>query len=99
MLGPMQRLWIVGIPSVLMYWFYCFAVTRKGATRVIVGIPFMTINAAFNAIFGSFIFWELPREWFFTDRLKRQKESENKDCVHAAYTICHEMNKADKDHC
>lgn len=99
MFGPMQRLWIVGIPAVLMYWIYCFAITRTGPTRVIVGIPFMLLNAVFNATFGSFIFMEFPREWFFTDRLKRQKDSEKDDCARVAFMICHEMNKFDAGHC
>lgn len=94
-----QRLWLVGPIALMMFWFYCFAVTRTGAVRVFVGLPFMATNALFNLTCGSIIFWELPREVFFTDRLKRQKISENAQNAKVAAIICAEMNKADPGHC
>ena len=97
-IGTEQRLWLIGPIGLIMFWLYAFAVTRKGIVRIIVGIPFMAMNVVFNATVGSFIFWEPPREWFFTDRLKRHKNSTGGRRM-VAYQICCEMNKADKDHC
>jgi hypothetical protein len=98
--SPMQRLWLVGPVALVMYWLYCFAVTRTGAVRLIVGVPFMVLNALFNATCGTIIFAELPREWFFTDRLKRHKRSpRDAERYAVAHLICKEMNKADPGHC
>lgn len=99
MFGPQQRLWLVGPVALLMFWFYAFAVTRQGPLRVIFGVPFMAFNAVFNATIGTVIFAELPREWFFTDRLKRMKESFDPEIAEVARSICRQMNKADPGHC
>jgi hypothetical protein len=95
----MERLWLIGPVALLMFWLYSFAVTRTGAIRIIVGAPFMVINAAFNATAGTLIFAEMPRELFFTDRLKRMKESFDPETAEVARLICSEMNKADPGHC
>lgn len=67
------------------------------------GIPFMFMNFAYNTVVGSFIFLELPNwgsgEYFFTDRLKRQKKSSDEEKVHIAHDLCMELNKTDSDHC
>lgn len=99
MLDPLIRLLIIGPAVAAMYGFYAFAVTRKGIMRIAVGIFFMPSNAVFNVLIGSFIFWELPREWFFTDRLKRHKAGDNPDRARVAEMLCREMNKADPGHC
>ena len=99
MFGPMQRLWLIGPAALTMFWLYSFAVTRRGVLRVLIGIPFMVVNAAFNATAGTLIFAELPREWFFTDRLKRMKSSPDRDRAAMAQLLCREMNKADPGHC
>lgn len=97
--GPQERLWLIGPIALLMFWLYSLAVQAKGPWRWIIGPPFMVINCLFNAVFGSFIFAEPPREWFFTDRLKRQKASGDTDRATVAQMICSEMNKADPGHC
>ena len=93
-----QRLWLVGPLGLLMFWLYCFAVTRQGPLRIIIGVPFMVLNAAFNATCGTIIFAEPPREWFFTDRLKRHRDCSGA-CGEVARTLCAEMCKADPGHC
>jgi hypothetical protein len=98
--SPQQRLWLIGPAALLMFWLYSFAVTRDGWVRIAIGVPFMALNCLFNATCGSFIFWELPREWFFTDRLKRHKrELKDGERQKLAYLLCEEMNKADPGHC
>lgn len=98
-MDPLIRLLIVGPFVAAMFWLYSLAVTRQGVWRYIIGAPFMFLNAAFNATCGSFIFWELPREIFFTDRLKRHKAGDNADRRRVAEMLCREMNKADPGHC
>lgn len=98
-LDPLIRLLIVGPIVAVMFVMYTIAITRNGASRVIIGVPFMVLNAAFNITCGTFIFWEWPREWFFTDRLKRHKAGDNVDRARIAQMLCREMNKADPGHC
>lgn len=98
-MDPLIRLLLIGPAVAAMFWLYSLAVTRKGVLRALIGVPFMLMNAAFNATCGSFIFWELPREWFFTDRLKRHKAGDNIDRARIAQMLCREMNKADPGHC
>lgn len=98
--GPHERLWLIGPAALMMFWLYSLAVQAKGPWRWIVGPPFMVINCMFNAVFGTVIFAELPREWFFTDRLKRHKRSpKSAEALKVATIICMEMNKADPGHC
>lgn len=98
--GPNERLWLIGPIALLMFWAYSIDVQAKGPLRVVIGVPFMLLNVMFNAFAGSLIFWELPREWFFTDRLKRHKRSpKNAETLRVATMICQEMNKADPGHC
>lgn len=99
MLDPLIRVFLIGPAVAAMYGLYALAVTRKGVWRVVIGVPFMALNCLFNATCGSFIFWELPREWFFTDRLKRHKAGSDPDRVRIAEVLCREMNKADPGHC
>jgi hypothetical protein len=100
MMGPFQRLLWVGPAVAAMFALYAFAVTRTGVLRVAVGVPFMAVNCLFNAVCGTIIFAELPREWFFTDRLKRHKRSpKSEEALRVATIICQEMNKADPGHC
>ena len=37
----------------------------------VIGLPFVLQDVIYNIVIGSFIFWERPQEWLFTDRLKR----------------------------
>jgi hypothetical protein len=98
-MDPLIRLLAIGPAVAAMFAFYALAVTRRGLLRLIIGLPFMAANALFNATCGSFIFWELPREWFFTDRLKRHKAGTDPDRRRVAEMLCREMNKADPGHC
>lgn len=96
---PLIRLLLIGQAVALMFWLYNIAITREGIARVLIGVPFMGLNALFNATCGSFIFWELPREVFFTDRLKRHKAGNDPEKARIARALCCEMNKADPGHC
>lgn len=98
-MDPLIRLLLIGPAVAAMFWLYSLAVTRRGILRLLIGAPFMGLNALFNLTCGSFIFWELPREWFFTDRLKRHKAGTNADKARLAHILCCEMNKADPGHC
>ena len=98
-MDPLIRAFLIGPAVAAMYGFYALAITRTGALRIIIGVPFMAMNALCNATCGSFMVWELPREWFFTDRLKRHKTGEDPERARVAEVLCREMNKADPGHC
>jgi len=38
---------------------------------VVLALPFIVQDVIYNLLIGSLLFWEWPREWLFTDRLKR----------------------------
>lgn len=115
--GIRQRLWLIGPISLLTFWGYSVSMLiakahgratgpRKlalFALKMSVGIPFMLMNAAFNATCGTIIFLELPKwtkgEFFFTDRLKRQKKNVDPEYAFAAKLLCSQLNKTDPDHC
>lgn len=115
--GIRQRLWLVGPISLLTFWGYSISMLIAKAhgratglykwflfvIKMLVGVPFMFMNATFNATCGSIIFLELPKwgrgEFFFTDRLKRQKTNKNPEYAFAANLLCSQLNKTDLDHC
>lgn len=74
MLGP-----LIGITYAL--YAVVFWLINKGVPRPLVffpiGLIFAVVNIAHNAVVCSILFWELPREWFTTDRLKRWKRAQN----------------------
>lgn len=40
------------------------------------GLAFVVQNVIFNATVGTLIFWERPRQWFFSDRLRALPKEE-----------------------
>jgi hypothetical protein len=60
---------------------------------------FILLDVLFNLIIGSFVFLERPREFLFTDRLKRHKAGPDGDYKEFAIYICKIMNRYDPGHC
>ena len=44
---------------------------RARPLAILFAVPFVPQDVFYNATVGSLLFWERPREWFFTTRLKR----------------------------
>ncbi len=59
----------------------------------------LLLDVAFNVIFGSYIFAELPRELTFTSRCKRHKKGVDTKRKKKANWWCSQLNKFDKGHC
>lgn len=55
-------------------------------------------DVLFNAIWGTLIFRELPKEWLFTDRLKRHWRGENAKQIGRAANWVHRVNLVDPGH-
>lgn len=67
---------------------------------IALGLPFLIADIAFNLIFGSFIFWERPKEWLFTTRLSRWKEADRTtEGYRLANELCYQLSKIDPNHC
>ena len=71
--------YLIAAPALLwMYWQYVVVYrtmnSRAKWPLVVIwlplGIAFALQNIMFNATFGSFIFWERPRQWYFSDRIR-----------------------------
>lgn len=73
--------YLIAAPALLwMYWQYVVVYQGINAvpwlrniTAIIwvpLGLSFALQNIAFNATFGVFLFWERPRQWFFSDRIR-----------------------------
>jgi len=89
---------IAGPVTVFVYLWYCAAFLARArfgnVPYVILGVPFVPINIAYNWIVGSFIFWELPREGGYTGRIKRHIRE---GCYFALH-IGRLLNWADPEH-
>lgn len=59
------------------------------------GVPFLVLDVLYNWLFGTIIWWEFPKEFLYTDRLKRKKLEGYED----AFEQCRMLNKFDPDHC
>jgi hypothetical protein len=62
---------------------------------VFVGIPFLILDVLYNFIIGSIIWWELPKELLYTERLKRKK----REGYEEAFKQCEKLKKYDPTHC
>ena len=64
---------------------------------------FQSINFIYNCTVGSFIFWELPRTFFFTDRLESHKYSTARNSTpeskELALYYCSRLGEYHEDHC
>lgn len=58
----------------------------------------LVADVLFNVIWGTIIFRELPKEWLFTDRLKRHWRSENARSWHRAEPWVRRVNLVDPGH-
>jgi len=59
------------------------------------GLPFLVIDVIYNAIIGTVIWLELPREWTYTQRLKKLKARGEQE----AFRQCRVLSKFDPNHC
>lgn len=77
--------YLIAAPALLwLYWQYAFVYWCMGRARYIavilapvwvpLGLAFVVQNITFNLTFGSFIFWERPRQWYFSDRIRATDE-------------------------
>lgn len=55
-------------------------------------------DVVFNAVWGSIIFRELPREWLFTDRLKRHWHGGDDKQIKRAAPWVRRVNAIDPGH-
>jgi len=83
----------------MLAWFAFYALLAEVLPRrVVVVIAFLTgfvlADVIYNWTVGTFLFWELPREWLFTDRLKRLHDAD----VHAVDRFVVVLNSLDEGH-
>lgn len=70
--------YLVAAPALLwIYWQYVVVYQCMNRAKYVtspvwvpLGACFALQNVAFNAIVGSFIFWEKPAQLFFSDRIR-----------------------------
>lgn len=70
--------YLISAPALLwLYWQYALVyqlMNRSYYLTMLVwlplGVAFAIQNVVFNATFGTFIFWERPKQWFFSDRIR-----------------------------
>ena len=75
--------YLIAAPVMLwIYWQYAVTYQLMNRARYLtaviwlpLGIAFALQNVAFNLTFGSFLFWERPRQWFFSDRIRATDEA------------------------
>lgn len=91
----------ITVPVIVVGWFFAFAKSKELKDRgvklgSIVTIPLNTFLAVgygmdvlFNATWGSVIFREFPKEWTFSQRVRRQYKAGN----HVATTWRERINK------
>lgn len=60
---------------------------------------FLVLDFLYNIFIGSFLFLEFPKELLFTERLKRHKESSNKEYRDFAKYSCWLLSRHDPGHC
>ena len=101
------RLFVVGPVIALLYVWFALVMWlhyRSGIlwklSYVLIGVPFVLADVLFNVVIGSFIFWELPREWLFTTRLSRHKNSGvSQPRYEVAWRLCRLLSAYDNNHC
>lgn len=78
--------YLIAAPALLwLYWqyaLYYFLLRWRAYTWPLwlpLGLAFAAQNALFNATFATFIFWERPRQWFFSDRIRAMQEGTRKE--------------------
>ena len=70
--------YLIAAPALLwLYWQYVVVyrlLNHFGYSAALIWVPlgvaFAIQNVIFNATVGSFIFWDRPRQWFFSDRIR-----------------------------
>jgi hypothetical protein len=60
----------------------------------VLGFPFLIQDIVYNVVIGSFIFMERPKEWIFTDRIKRHVQ--DPDCPSHRFALV--LNRFDEGH-
>ena len=74
--------------------------TLTGVVMFPLALLFLLADVVFNIVFGSFIFLESPREWLFTTRLARWKNSTpDTEGYRLANELCYQLSKIDPYHC
>lgn len=63
------------------------------------GLPFYICDIIYNAICGTFIFLELPREWVYTNRVARHRVSPYEGTALFARHVCMVLDYFDPGHC
>jgi len=97
--------WIVLGAGILAYPTVLRLKERKDEFGWVVKVPVYVLFTAaiiadviFNAIVGSIRFWELPKEWLFTARLKRHWYSDNPKQVARATKWVWRVNQIHEGH-
>ena len=76
------RYLIVALPMLWLYWQYavvylCMNSRAKWPLAVVwvpLGVAFALQNIAFNLTCGTFLYWQRPRQWYFSDRIRQGSE-------------------------
>lgn len=83
----------------MLIWFAIYALMARFLPRkLVVVLAFLTgfilADILYNLTIGSFLFWEWPREWLFTSRLKRLHDAD----VNAAQRFIVVLNTLEPGH-
>lgn len=62
---------------------------------LVLGLPFLILDVIYNAVIGTLIWRELPREWTYTERLIKLKARGEEE----AFRQCAILNRYDPGHC
>lgn len=99
------------VTRTMLFLFMILVMLVNGARRFfplwILALPafavFQILNTIYNATFGSFIFWERPRTFFFTDRLEEHKygvaPNATPESVMLAVYYCQRLGEYHPNHC
>lgn len=104
-----SRVWWVTLTMLALFAVGMFLVRGARAFKplyLIAGVyfaVFQLLNFVYNATCGSYIFWERPRTWFFTDRLEEHKhrirDASTPESQALALEYCGRLGKHDPGHC
>lgn len=75
------------------------SVIPKWIPMIIVGIPFIILDVIYNVVFGSFVFLEFPREWLYTKRIVRHRNSPYSGPREFSHFMCRILDHWDPGHC
>lgn len=95
----------VSLVLLLMYWFIMtihFRVFNENTPWPIyyaLGVPFLIFDILYNAICGTFIFLELPKESLFTSRVERHRQSPYHGPREYATFVCKVLDVWHPGHC